>query len=187
LTSNPSKARATRRLLLIGALWAGYAVALDITPDTVGVRAGTNAGDDSRSHLERYDVVAGFELPWAWPLMSSFHLATQLDTSLGLLRNGGGSTLIASLSPGVVLGGQTGNFQLAASAGIALVPDYRLGEEDFGGPVQFTFGFGLGFRVHESFLLGYRAQHFSDAGIYGSNNRGVDMHMLELTYRPAKR
>jgi hypothetical protein len=58
-----------------------------------------------------------------------------------------------------------------------------MGDEDFGGPVQFTFDLGIGFRLFEHLNLGYRIQHFSDAALWGSDNRGVDMQLFELGYR----
>jgi hypothetical protein len=33
------------------------------------------------------------------------------------------------------------------------------------------------------FHAGYRFQHFSDAGIYGSTSLGADMHLFEFGYR----
>jgi hypothetical protein len=30
---------------------------------------------------------------------------------------------------------------------------------------------------------GFRVQHFSDAGLYGSSSLGVDMYIVELGYR----
>ena len=32
-------------------------------------------------------------------------------------------------------------------------------------------------------IPGFRAQHFSDAGVYGPSARGVDMYLVELGYR----
>ncbi len=55
--------------------------------------------------------------------------------------------------------------------------------EDFGGPLQFILDLGVNYRVYKRFGLGYRFQHWSDASIHGTNNRGVEMHMLEFSYR----
>jgi len=40
----------------------------------------------------------------------------------------------------------------------------------------------MGMMVLFTFGAGYHFQHFSDAGMYGSDARGVDMHLLELIY-----
>ena len=47
---------------------------------------------------------------------------------------------------------------------------------------QFVWTFGLNFKV-STVGLGYHFQHYSDATIYGSDSRGVDLHMFELAYR----
>jgi hypothetical protein len=41
--------------------------------------------------------------------------------------------------------------------------------------------FGLRIPVYGALGISYRMAHMSDAEIYG-NGKGVDMHMLELTY-----
>ena len=61
--------------------------------------------------------------------------------------------------------------------------NHRFGRQDFGGPVQIVGTAGVGFDPLPGFHAGYRFQHFSDAGIYGSSSLGVDMHLLELGYR----
>ena len=54
--------------------------------------------------------------------------------------------------------------------------------QNFGGPFQFVWTFGATSRFAGPFGAGYHFQHFSDAGMYGSDARGVDMHLFELTY-----
>jgi hypothetical protein len=170
-------------MVLIAGFPGGPALGDGLLPEVIGARVGTNAGDDVRSDLQRYDVVGQYVLPWHWRSDAGVGLGTQVEATAGLLRNDEDSTLIAAVSPGVELRGAEDRLHVSASIGLALIPDYELGAEDFGGPVQFTFGGAVGWRVHRGLVLAYRQQHFSDAGIYGSNNRGVDMHMLELRYR----
>ena len=149
----------------------------------VGVRVGTNAGNDARSDLRRYDIVSQLELPWRWRTQSDFTIATHLEVTAGVLHNDDDASVIASVSPGFGFTNSSQRFYFDVSLGLALIPDYNLGPEDFGGPIQATFGGGIGFRPHKHLVLGYRAQHFSDARVYGKDNRGVDMHMLEIRYR----
>ena len=164
-------------------LAVGHSVAAGLSADFVGVRVGTNAGDNVRSDLRRYDIVSQLKLPWRWQPKSNFNIASHLEVTAGLLHNDDDSSVIASVSPGVRFSDGKERFYADISLGLALIPDYKLGPEDFGGPVQFTYGGGIGFRLHEHLLVGYRAQHFSDAWVYGKENRGVDMHMLEIRYR----
>jgi len=165
----------------------GSSNAAGLSPDFIGARVGTNAGDDARSDLQRYDIYSQLELPWRWRTDPGIEVSTHLEVTAGLLRNDEDSTVIASLSPGLGFSDSSQRIRFAASIGLAVIPDYRLGPENFGGPVQFTYGGGISFRLYKQLVLGYRAQHFSDARIYGSDNRGVDMHMLELSYRSGAR
>jgi hypothetical protein len=162
---------------------AGASAAGGLSPEAIGARLGTNAGDDVVSDLHRYDVFGQFKLPWGWRTDPGLEISTNLEVTAGVLRNDEDSSFIASVSPGFGFSDSRQRIHLGVSLGLALVPDYRLGPEDFGGPIQVTYGGGISLRLFEGLVLGYRAQHFSDARIYGSDNRGVDMHMLELRYR----
>ena len=161
----------------------GPSFAADLSAEFIGARVGTNAGDDAISDLQRLDLVGQLKLPWLWRTESGAEVRTHLELTGGLLRNDDDATLIATASPGLEFADRNQRIHITPSIGLAVIPDYRLGQEDFGGPVQFTYGLGIGLRVYKQLVVGYRIQHFSDARIYGSDNRGVDMHMLELRYR----
>ena len=53
--------------------------------------------------------------------------------------------------------------------------------QNVGGPFQIIAHGGVLFHLPGNLLAGYRFHHMSDGTIYG-NNRGVDLHMLELRY-----
>ena len=53
--------------------------------------------------------------------------------------------------------------------------------EDFGGPLQFILDVGVNYRVYERFGLGYRYQHWSDAGIYGDQAQGAICRAFSIT------
>jgi hypothetical protein len=63
-----------------------------------------------------------------------------------------------------------------------IISDHTFGDEDFGGPFQFTSHIGLDYYFTRHFMMGYRLQHMSNAGIY-SPNPGVNIHMLAVGYR----
>jgi hypothetical protein len=91
--------------------------------------------------------------------------------------------LVASLIPLIALGSQDGRFTLDMGAGGALLSRHRFGMQDFGGNFQFALTAGVGVPLFARLGVGYRFLHYSDAGIYGPNNTGADLHMLELIYR----
>ncbi len=155
--------------------------------ESVGIRYATNEGDNLKSDLRLYDVFAGYQLPWSRSLNNRIDLDARLTVSIGLLDGKDDATIYGSLAPGLACTDRSRIFFLEASAGIAVVPNYTLGPEDFGGPLQFTLDAGLAWRFYKNLSLGYRYYHFSDAGLYGPDNRGVDMHMVELTTRYLRR
>ena len=97
-----------------------------------------------------------------------------------------GSTGVAAptLVPTLAIGDTDNQFSFEAGVGLALFTKLEYGDvEDFGGPLQFILDVGVNLRAYKHLGLGYRFQHWSDAGIHGSDNRGVDMHMFEFSYR----
>ena len=67
--------------------------------------------------------------------------------------------------------------------GPAFFSNYKFGGQDFGGPVQIVGTVGAGLNFIPGFFTGYRLQHFSDAGAYGPHKAGVDVHLLEISFR----
>jgi len=67
--------------------------------------------------------------------------------------------------------------------GAALLSKQTFGIQDFGGPFQFALTTGVGVPLFKGLGAGYRFMHYSDAALYGEHTTGVDMHMLEITYR----
>jgi hypothetical protein len=169
--------------LLICLFSAGTCLAESMSVYALGIRYGTNDGIDKKTDLKRYEAFGVFNLPWSWQLASNIDLDTRLITSAGMLDGEGDAGFIGTLSPGICLTDRNKRFTLEFSGGVALLPDYRLGDEDFGGPVQFTFDVGIGVRLFTHLGLSYRIQHFSDAALWGSDNRGVDMQLFEISYR----
>lgn len=151
---------------------------------SVGVRYGTNAATDKAGAMDRVDVFWSWRTPFAWEFTRGWDIGWRLNTSLGLIQGQGEVGGVATIVPTLTLG-DTGNvFALEGGAGAALFTRWEYGDvEDFGGPMQFILDVGINFRVYEHLGLGYRFQHWSDAGIHGDDNRGVEMHMLELSYR----
>lgn len=149
----------------------------------IGARYGTNAGTDRNSSLERVDVFASWRSPYAWEFTPGWDIGARLNASAGVLGGQDEIGAMGTIVPTMAIG-DTGNvFSFELGAGAALFSKWEYGTvEDFGGPLQFVLDVGVNFRVYERLGLGYRFQHWSDAGIYGAK-RGVDMNMLEISYR----
>ena len=150
----------------------------------IGARYGTNAATDKAGALDRVEVFWSWRTPYAWEFTSGWDIGARLNASVGALNGQGETGAVGTLVPTLAIGDTDNAFSFEAGVGAALFSRWEYGTvEDFGGPFQFILDVGVNYRVYKRFGLGYRFQHWSDGGIYGSDNRGVDMHMLEFSYR----
>lgn len=154
---------------------------------SVGIRGGVTGasvlGEEQQETFREYDAVATIGLPWGWYSKSGWGVGTRLIAGAGVIQETGSSGLIGSLIPVFALGSQDGRFSLDAGIGGALLSTHHFGKQNFGGPFQIAATVGVGVPLYERLGIGYRFQHYSDAGLHGSDSRGADFHMLELTYR----
>lgn len=150
----------------------------------VGARWGTNAATDKAGALERFDVFWSWRTPFAWEFTPGGDIGARMNASIGALHGQGETGAIGTLVPTIAIGDTDNFFAFEAGAGVALLSKWQFGDvEDFGGPLQWILDVGLNFRVYKRLGIGYRFQHWSDASIHGNDNRGVEMHMLEFSYR----
>jgi hypothetical protein len=154
---------------------------------SIGIRAGVTGasvlGEEQQETFREYDAVATVGLPWGWYSESGWGLGTRLIASAGVLQETGATGLIGSLVPALAFGSRDGRYAVDIGFGGALLSMHHFGKQNFGGPFQIVATLGVGVPLYERFGFGYRFQHYSDAGLYGSDSRGADFHMLELTYR----
>jgi hypothetical protein len=183
-----------RLLHLIVTLWLSTVIctpslAGDIALLSIGNRFGVSGGSPvlGKRQTESFrmaDVAADFTLPWSRPLGgSAWSLETRLTASAGLLEAAGDSGLIMTVVPGLALSGWKGLVSFDAGAGAGFFSRYKFGEQDFGGPVQLVATMGVRVNPFSHAYTGFRVQHFSDAGLYGSSSLGVDLYIVELGYR----
>ena len=150
----------------------------------IGARYGTNAVTDKAGALDRVDVFWSWRSPYAWEFTPGWDIGARLNASAGAIRGQGETGAVGTLVPTLAVGDTDNAFSFEAGVGAALFTKWEYGTvEDFGGPLQFILDLGVNFRVYKRFGLGYRFQHWSDGGIHGEDNRGVEMHMFEFSYR----
>jgi lipid A 3-O-deacylase PagL len=149
----------------------------------ISVRGESPLGEQMRQDFVGGDMLAMFRLPWGWYSQSGWGVGSRLMTSAGAMESEGVTGFVASAVPLAVLGSQDGRYSLDVGVGTALMSEHRYGKQDLGGPFQFVGTLGISAVLFEPIGVGYRFQHYSDGTIYGSESRGVDLHMIELTYR----
>jgi hypothetical protein len=183
-----------RLLYLILTLWLSTMIctpslAGEMSLLSIGPRLGFGEkiplmGKEQKYYFHLYDVAAVIKLPWSWPLgESTLSLETRLITSAGLLTAAGESGLMMTVVPELALSGWEGLVTFDAGAGAGFFSNYKFGAQDFGGPVQIVATMGVRVNPFPHAYTGFRLQHFSDAGLYGSSSLGVDMYIVELGCR----
>ncbi len=141
-------------------------------------------GKEQKYYFHLTDVAAVITLPWSWPLgESTWSLETRLLASTGLLTAANESGLMMTAVPSLALSGWAGLVSFDAGAGAGFFSNHKFGVQDFGGPVQIVATMGVRINPFSHAYTGFRLQHYSDAGLYGSSSLGVDMYIVELGYR----
>jgi hypothetical protein len=148
-----------------------------------GISGSSVIGRDQQTDFNQVDLAVTARLPWEWEVGSGWVLGTRLLTSAGVLRGSGETNGLFTLVPfDVMFGRKDQLFSIDMGVGGALLTDYKYGKQNFGGPFQFVWTFGANSRLVGPFGVGYHFQHLSDATIYGSESRGVDLHLFEFIY-----
>lgn len=155
----------------------------------VGLRGGLSVkgssplGEEQRRVFAAGDVFATWRLPWSWYDAAGWGVGTRFLASAGVLQGEGATAGVLTAVPLIAFGDRDGRVTVDAGAGGALLTRHRFGLQDFGGPFQFVGTAGLSAVLIHPLAVGYRFQHYSDGTIYGRDSRGVDLHMIEVTYR----
>jgi hypothetical protein len=155
---------------------------------SVGIRGGLNSEKlgippTEKEDFEQYDVFAVIGSPWSWDLSSGWEVRFRLNVAAGTLRASGDAGFIGELSPGFAFTKPSWNLTFDINGGAAYLSREKYGRQDIGGPVQIIGHGGITYHLPWNTSVGWRFHHMSDATIYGTHNRGVDLHMLELSYR----
>jgi len=155
---------------------------------SVGIRGGFNLDPGGippgeKEDFQQYDVfgILGFPGSWEWP--RGWEGRYLWYGSAGVIKAAGDKGFIATFGPGLSFTKWEWNLTLEFGTGGVFVGDETFGKQDFGGPLQILGHGGISYAFPAHITLGWRFQHFSDAAIYGTDNRGVDFHFLELRYR----
>ena len=132
--------------------------------------------------FRQYEAFATWNLPWSWNPGASGTLAAYLEASAGLLRGGGNAAFVGSIGPGFYYAGLEDKVVIYAGINPTIISEHKFGDEDFGGPFQFTSHIGIDFSLTKDFAIGYRWQHMSNFVFY-DENPGLNLHMIEIGYR----
>jgi hypothetical protein len=142
-------------------------------------------GKEQKYNFHLTDLAATWRLPWSWSLGSdsSWKVETRLITSAGHLAAASEHGFMGTVVPCLALSGWNGLLSIDAGAGAGFFSRDKYGVQDFGGPVQIVATVGAVISPIPHGYAGFRAQHFSDAGLYGPSSLGVDLYIIEAGYK----
>jgi lipid A 3-O-deacylase len=166
--------------VLIGFLSPPFC-ASQVTWRSAGLRGGVN---DHRNdeNFEQYEGFATWNLPWFRKLDQGWTIGTYLEANAGVLSGGGESAFVGSFGPGLYISGLKEMVEISMGINPTVISKHKFGDENLGGPIQFTSHIGLNFIFNRHYSIGYRLQHMSNAVLY-EHNPGLNMHMIEVDYR----
>jgi len=148
---------------------------------SVGLRGGVN---DNRNdeNFAQYEGFASWHLPWFWQLEHGWKMRTYLEANAGVLSGGGTEAFAGSVGPGFYITGMRQMVEISLGINPTVISKHEFGDENLGGPIQFTSHIGLNFIFDRHYSIGYRLQHMSNGVLY-EHNPGVNSHMVEAGYR----
>ena len=166
---------------------ASISTAGEVRLESLAVRGGFSGssviGEEQQTDFNQVDLALTARLPWEWNVGTGWIIKTRLLTSAGVLRGSHETNGVFTLVPlDVIFGRKDGLISIDMGVGGALLTDYKYGNQNFGGPFQLVWTWGATSRFAGPFGAGYHFQHYSDATIYGSESRGVDLHLFEIIY-----
>jgi hypothetical protein len=148
---------------------------------TFGLRAGISDGRNDEN-FQQVEAFLTWSLSREWQLAADWRFGPFLETTAGLLHGGDESAFVGSAGPGITFSGFEDKIDIPLGVNATIISDHTFGDVDLGGHIQFTSHIGLNFNFTRHFMLGYRLQHMSNAGIT-KPNPGVNTHMLAIGYR----
>jgi lipid A 3-O-deacylase len=157
-------------------LWGG-----EIAWRSIGLRGGINDNRNDED-FEQYEAFTTWKLPWLQQWDSGWVLGTYLEANAGVLSGGGTAAFVGSIGPGLYISGLKEVIEISMGLNPTVISKHKFGDENLGGPIQFTSHIGLNVNFAKHYSLGYRLQHMSNGVLY-EHNPGVNTHMIEVGYR----
>jgi hypothetical protein len=164
------------KLLVAWGVQPPFASALDL--QMIGLRGGPSDQCNQEDFIQ-YEGFAAWNLPWSWQLAPDWSLATYLEAAAGVLKGGCSSAFVGSVGPGLHLSGFNDHIRIFMGVNPTVIGEHAFGDEDLGGPLQFTSHAGIDFNVFRHVAFGYRFQHMSNLVFYDTNP-GLNLHMIEV-------
>ena len=148
---------------------------------SIGLRGGVNDNRNDED-FEQYEAFTTWKLPWLRQWDSGWALGTYLEANAGVLSGGGTTAFVGSIGPGLYISGLKDMVEISMGINPTIISKHKFGDDNLGGPIQFTSHIGLNLILTNRYSIGYRLQHMSNGVLY-EHNPGLNTHMIEAGYR----
>ena len=149
------------------------------TPESIATRVGYSAVnlDDGFTKVE---ILANWPLPFGGTPKTGWYHEWLLEGTAGALTRSEAFGLVATAGPLVRL--RHDNWPLFISVGLrgTLLGRNQYGDLNFGESLQFTSHIGAGLAMHKRFMIEYRLEHMSNAGL-SQSNPGLNLHTFAFS------
>jgi hypothetical protein len=144
---------------------------------------GTRIGIDAEEHvsLSSYEVYSNVDLNWSWSLSENLRLDLSIETALGALTGENEKAAYGRIAPLAELHYAELPVHVVFSSGPSLYSQSSFDDYDIGGNFHFTSSIGCNWALNETWAIGYRFQHTSNANL-NKPNPGLDMHTVNIAY-----
>ncbi len=158
--------------------------AWEVEVQSVGIRGGINlehvaVPPPEKEDFYQVDIAMYLALPWSWQYPSGWEMSWTFNGAAGVLRGGGDTAGVFELGPGITFYKPSWRMMIDLGTGLTAL---NFGDQDMGGPVQIMGQGGVSFDLGWNLFAGWRFHHISDATLYGSHSKGVDINFIELRY-----
>jgi hypothetical protein len=138
---------------------------------------------DNKEKFQQVELTTTARLPWSLELGPAWTLHAEATATAGTITGAGVRGFIASAGPSLALSRGGRGLSLDIGVNATHLDEYRFGTQDLGGPFQFVSHVRIRAPLDRHLRIGYQFQHMSNAGIR-SQNPGLNLHMIELSYEP---
>ncbi|WPJ95222.1 acyloxyacyl hydrolase [Coraliomargarita algicola] len=146
--------------------------------------AGLRIGVDTESQIDlvSYEAFATINTGWSWDLSDRIRLDLDIESAIGGLSGEDKNAVYFRIAPVAEIHYGDSPISVVLSSGPSLYSEDRYDLHDIGGHFQFTSSIGLNWQFDETWTVGYRFQHTSNADT-DSPNPGLDMHTVSIAYK----
>jgi len=166
---------------LISSLSVSSARAGDEGWQSIGVRGGFSMTEKA-TFFHQYEAFAAYGLPLHTRGDSGWGVTTRANISAGDLHGGGKDAFVGSFGPSVVFDKNGRGFQFEIGGDFVILGRRHFGLQDFGGIGLFQGHGSISYIFRNGLGIQYRAQHTSNAGLYGTTNPGYDLHLVGVSW-----